>query len=149
VREFRERICDRTREAVSLSLDGSPSAFERHLVAAHLARCESCSEFERDVRSTTALLRAAPLEVLDHPIVLPQRRRLRPVVGSTAVAAAACAAVMIGALLGASEAHRSATLRLASPPKTELLRDDRFFRPTVGQTRTFDFTGGSSNQVAI
>jgi anti-sigma factor RsiW len=149
VREFRERICDRTREAVSLSLDGSLSAFERHLVASHLARCESCREFERDSRSTTALLRAAPLEVLDHPIVLPRLRRLRPVVGSTAVAAAACVAVMVGALLGATEAHRGATQRLSGPAKTELLRDDRFFRPTVGQTRTFDFTGGSSNQVAI
>jgi Putative zinc-finger len=149
VREFRERICDRTREAVSLSLDARPSAFERHLVAAHLARCESCREFERDARSTTALLRAAPLEVLDHPIVLPRRRRFAPVVGTTAVAAAACVVVVVGALLGASEAHRGAALRLAATPKTELLRDDRFFRPTVGQTRTFDFTGGSSNQVAI
>jgi hypothetical protein len=149
VREFRERICDRTREAVSLSLDSRPSAFERHLVAAHLGRCEACREFERDTRSTTALLRAAPLEVLDHPIVLPRLRRFRPVVGSAAVAAAACVAVMVGALLGASEAHRSATLRLAGPPKTELLRDDRFFRPTVGQTRTFDFAGGSSNQVPV
>jgi predicted anti-sigma-YlaC factor YlaD len=149
VREFRERICDRTREAVSLSLDGNPSAFERHLVAAHLARCESCRKFERDARSTTALLRAAPLEMLDHSIVLPQRRRFRPVVGSTAAAAAACVAVMVGALLGASEAQRDTRLGLSGPPRAELLRDDRFFRPTVGQTRTFDFTGGSSNQVAI
>jgi anti-sigma factor RsiW len=98
--------CDRVRGQVSLELDGEISQLERVMVAAHLRRCDRCRAFRDDVVAITRALREAPLEQLEHPVVLPRRRR----VSGTAVrvaAAAASIAVALGLGLNASDFVRS------------------------------------------
>ena len=83
----------------SLQLDGELSELERALLDAHVARCEECAVYIREVGAATRGLRAAELERPAHPITLPsRRRRLRPVHVSAAAAAIATA-VGLGALV--------------------------------------------------
>lgn len=92
----RSVVCDRVREQISLGLDGELSQLETRMIAAHLARCAECASFEEDVRGITAELRSAPMEQLDHPIVVRRPRRAVPRV-QIGVAAALAIAVL-GAL---------------------------------------------------
>jgi hypothetical protein len=96
------QACERARTWASLGLDGELSELERSLLRAHLDRCASCSAFAREVGAVTEALRAAPLEALERPIALPQRRRFafRPV---EAAAAAAIAVVGMAGILGAAQ----------------------------------------------
>jgi predicted anti-sigma-YlaC factor YlaD len=147
---FRPANCDRTREAISRSLDGELSPFEERLVGAHLAGCAACAEFDVDVRATTEMLRSAPPESIGRLLVLPRRRSVQPLVGSAA-AAAAVAAVLLGTLIGATEVDRGdGTFRfVATENASAASLDDRYFRPMVGRTGTFDVTGGSSDAFPI
>lgn len=92
----RSVLCDRVRAQVSLGLDGELSQLESRMMAAHLARCSDCAAFEADVVRITERLRAAPLEQLEHPIVIRGPRR----VSVTRVQIAAAAALAV-AVLGA------------------------------------------------
>ena len=83
----------------SLQLDGELSELERALFHAHLARCEACSVYVREVGAATRGLRAAELERPAHPITLPSRRRVLRPVQVTAAAALLAVAVGLGALL--------------------------------------------------
>jgi predicted anti-sigma-YlaC factor YlaD len=92
--------CERTRERVSLEVDGELSLHEATLLERHLSHCPACALFADDVRSHTALLRAAPLEQ-PAPFVLPRRAtarrlsvRVGAAVGSTAAAALVAVSVM-------------------------------------------------------
>src|ERR671917_2782511 len=93
------RTCERARMWASLQLDGELSELERALLDAHLARCEACSVYVREVRAATRGLRAAELERPAHPITLPSRRRLVRPFQVTAAAALLAVAVGLGALL--------------------------------------------------
>jgi anti-sigma factor RsiW len=93
----RSVICDRVRGQISLALDGELSQLESRMMAAHLARCSDCAAFEADVVEVTRRLRAAPLEPLEHPIVVQRPRRVA--FGRVQIAAAAAFAV---AVLGAA-----------------------------------------------
>jgi anti-sigma factor RsiW len=116
--------CARAREHVSLRLDGELSEFERALLAAHLARCETCRRFDADVRAVTDQVRAAPLEALAVPIALPPRRPVRAVRGlQAAVAAAAVATVGLGALLGLVQSAPQANV-VIQPNLASLARGD-------------------------
>lgn len=94
--------CDRIREWISLEVDGELSRIERALVDRHLAVCSDCNEFAADVHAFTDSLRAARLEPLARPIVLPRRARvsIRPF-QVAAAAAVAVAAVALGTLTNA------------------------------------------------
>src|SRR5919201_7303 len=90
-------LCARSREWISLRLDGELSDFEAVLLDAHLASCEECRAFSADAGELTAELRAAPVELPERAIVLPRRRSVSTgglrVAATAAVAAVAFAAV--------------------------------------------------------
>ena len=86
-------LCERSREWISLRLDGELSELAEKMLESHLARCAACRSFEGDVEVTSRLVRTAPLERPEHPIALPSSRRrafFRPV-GAVAATAAAVA----------------------------------------------------------
>lgn len=92
--------CDRTRERVSLELDGELSRHEAALLERHLSRCSACALFAADVRLHTDLLRAAPLEQ-SPPFAFPRRagaRRLSARVGAAVGSTAAAALVAVSVL---------------------------------------------------
>src|SRR5678816_2482912 len=99
--------CERARQWASIELDGELSTFERVLLRAHLAHCPPCREFRTDTNGLTHALRMAPLEQLDHPIVIGRigrrlRLRLAP-----AAAAMAVAFVGLGSILATSAVRSS------------------------------------------
>lgn len=108
------RSCDRAREAASRALDGDLSLFEARRLASHLDVCADCRDFQAAVAATAHELRAAPLEPLSHPIVLPRRRSLRPLQGSAAAAMAA-AAVLVLTVAAPVELDRVPPNRFAAP----------------------------------
>jgi predicted anti-sigma-YlaC factor YlaD len=108
------RSCDRAREAASGLLDGELSPFEARLLEAHVERCADCRAFQASAARTAVELRAAPLERLTYPIVLPRRRLLRPMQGSAAAAMAA-AAVLVLTVASPVDFDRVPTSRLAVP----------------------------------
>jgi anti-sigma factor RsiW len=86
-------LCERSREWISLRLDGELSELAEKMLESHLARCAGCQEFESSAAATTGLVRTAPLELPEQPIAVPRGRRLalvRPV-GAVAATAAAVA----------------------------------------------------------
>jgi predicted anti-sigma-YlaC factor YlaD len=105
--------CQRTREAVSLDLDGKLSEFERAFLDAHIARCGACADYRHDVVALTSLVRAQPLEPLGHGVTLThasrasRRRSLR-----LGTRSAAAALVLVGIL--------ASTQFAASPPMFSL-----------------------------
>jgi predicted anti-sigma-YlaC factor YlaD len=90
--------CERARSWISLELDGELSEIESALLRAHLSDCAGCREFKLGAADFTSRLRQAPLEPLERPIALPERRRvlLRP-----AQVGAAAAAALVVAIAGA------------------------------------------------
>src|SRR5213593_3952708 len=85
------QTCDRVRELVSASLDGELSELEELRLQAHLAVCGGCRTYAAGAREAARLLRDAPLEQLNVPILLPGRRLA--VARKLQVAAAAAALV--------------------------------------------------------
>jgi len=90
--------CDRSREAISLRLDGVLSLFESALLDRHLRKCADCLDFAAAAAAQTQLLRSAELEQPLRPVAVPAGRR-RPVrrvaAGAlTAVASVAAAAAV-------------------------------------------------------
>ena len=89
--------CREGRELVSLRLDDELSELEQARLDSHLRVCPDCRAFEAELVAATRTLRAAPLEPVQRPVVLPQRRRLP--LRSLQVATAA-ALVLVAAGLG-------------------------------------------------
>lgn len=67
------------------------------MLVAHLARCPECAAYEADIVAVSTELRAAPLERLEHPIVIRRPRRVFAARVQIGVAAAFAVAVL-GAL---------------------------------------------------
>ena len=82
----------------SLQLDGELSELERALFDAHLARCDACAVYVREIGAATRGLRAAELERPARPITLPSRRRVLRPAHVSAVAATLVMALGLGAL---------------------------------------------------
>jgi predicted anti-sigma-YlaC factor YlaD len=134
--------CRRTRELVSLALDGELSELEEARLASHLADCASCRELQADLTGLTTALRVAPLEPLARPVSLPQRVRwsLRPLQVGAAAAAVAVAAGLAG-VVGTVRSHPTAPkfgpVTSAPTDGANVLRNIRraelIPRPPVGQ----------------
>jgi predicted anti-sigma-YlaC factor YlaD len=139
-------LCERSREWISLRLDGELSELAEKMLESHLARCAACQAFESDVEVTSRLVRTAPLERPEQPVALPRARRrafLRPV----GAAAATAAAVALGfaaflnlpssGTLAASPSIRIANadnsdLKLQRGMRAALLRPDEGDLPQPG-----------------
>ncbi|MBA2642043.1 MAG: zf-HC2 domain-containing protein [Actinobacteria bacterium] len=91
-------VCDRVRAQISLRLDGELSQLESRMLESHLARCAECSMYDTRVGAVTAELRAAPLESLEHPIVIRRPRRQVSLARVQIGVAAALAVAVLGAI---------------------------------------------------
>lgn len=109
---MRPARCDRSREAISLRLDGTLSTFEAVLLERHLRRCGDCAAFAHAVTAQTSLLRAAELEEPSRHVVVPAGRKspLRRAAGGALTVAATLAAVAVfTATPGGGDTQTSAT----------------------------------------
>jgi predicted anti-sigma-YlaC factor YlaD len=109
-----ERACARTREWISLDLDGELSEVERASLTRHLARCADCGAFAVAAAQVARIVRETPLAVPSRPLApaleavhLDTRRRmplrLKTAAIAALVAAAALSGVTVGAYLGDGE----------------------------------------------
>jgi hypothetical protein len=114
--------CVRTREWVSLRLDDELSALEEELLERHLAVCDACRAFEKDVRWVSDVVRLTPQERPSRRVVLPTRRRER-ISGRRLTAVAAAAALAAGALAGAVVERPSSPGPASHPTEVSLLTD--------------------------
>jgi len=112
-------LCDRTRNQVSLDLDGELSMLEQVMVSRHLECCPSCRSFSDDVARFTMSLRDAPLERPGRLVFVPRVRRslvhdVRTVTVRAGATAAGIAAVLMlalgsNALVGSNSPGRTPT----------------------------------------
>ena len=111
-------ICDRVRSQVSLELDSELSQLERAMVAAHLERCSDCREYESDVTAFTRVLREAPLERMESPVVVHRPRRAI----AARLQAGVAAAVAIAALGAASQVAPEGQSPARSPSESRQIQ---------------------------
>ncbi len=97
---FSSRGCDRARAQISALLDAELSELEEADLRLHLDGCVACRTYRADAASISGSLRAAPLEQLDFPIVVPNRRY---VATRWIQAGSAAAAVLVAIGLGSSQ----------------------------------------------
>jgi predicted anti-sigma-YlaC factor YlaD len=116
-------LCERSREWISLRLDGELSELAEKMLESHLARCSACRTFESDVVVMSRVVRTAPLERPEQPIALPRGRRrayARPV-GAVAATAAAVALGFAAFLnLPSSGTLAAPNLRVANADNSDL-----------------------------
>jgi anti-sigma factor RsiW len=97
---FSPRGCDHAQAQVSALLDGELSELEEADLRLHLDGCAACRAYHAGAVSISGSLRAAPLEQLDFPIVVPNRRY----VATRWIQAGSAAAVVLVAIgLGSSQ----------------------------------------------
>jgi anti-sigma factor RsiW len=97
---FSPRGCDRARAQVSALIDGELSELEEAKLRLHLDGCAACRTYHAGAVSISGSLRAAPLEQLDFPIVVPNRRYIAT---RWLQAGSAAAAVLVAIGLGTSQ----------------------------------------------
>lgn len=127
--------CDRSRQWISIELDGTISSFEGKLLSRHLRRCADCRAFASSVRGQTELLRAAPLELLAAPVEVTVRRQGRPLrkVVMPLVASLAAAAATLTFVAGGSQ----------EPPRTSAAHGQ--FAGQSSLDALTNFAGGTAN----
>jgi anti-sigma factor RsiW len=116
-------LCERSREWISLRLDGELSELAEKMLESHLARCAACRTFESDVEVTSRLVRTAPLERPDHQIALPRGRRralFRPVGAAAATAAAVALGFAAFLNLPSSGTLAAPTIRIVNGDNSDL-----------------------------
>lgn len=92
--------CDRARAQVSALLDGELSELEEADLRLHLEDCAACRTYHAGAVAISGSLRSAPLEQLDFPILVPNRRYIAT---RWIQAASAAAVVLIAIGLGSSQ----------------------------------------------
>jgi anti-sigma factor RsiW len=124
--------CDRSREALSLRLDGALSTFETVLLDRHLRRCGDCRSFAESVAAQTALLRSADLDEPSRRVELPaaRGRSLRKAAVGTATALAAVAAAAVFTLTPSGK-QAQISANAAAP---QLLDHDKVLMVVPAQT---------------
>jgi anti-sigma factor RsiW len=100
IESLSSRRCDRARSQISALLDGELSQLEEADLRLHLDGCSACSGYHEGAASVSGALRAAPLEELDFPIVVPNRRYIAT---RWIQAGSAAAAVLVAIGLGTSQ----------------------------------------------
>jgi predicted anti-sigma-YlaC factor YlaD len=116
-------LCERSREWISLRLDGELSELAEKMLESHLARCATCRTFESDVEVTSRLVRTAPLERPEQPIALPRIRRrmlFRPAGALAATAAAVALGLAAFLNLPSSGTLAAPTIRAANADNSDL-----------------------------
>ena len=119
------RDCERTRELVSLALDGALSEVEDAQLAAHARACPACERRAREIRALTEALRAAPLETPTRRFVAPARPRVARRFAARAALAATLAAMAAGLGVLAGSLGREPAPAPPSPPEVALLDERR------------------------
>jgi len=112
-RNLRKASCERTRAAAALEVDGALSQLELAVLDAHVAGCQDCHTFRREVAEVTAALRNAPSEPFRVQLILPYRRRVGNVAARVA-AVAATAAVALISVSTATDVERSTSAERAA-----------------------------------
>lgn len=111
--------CERSREWISLRLDGMLSTFEAALLDRHLRGCPSCDAFATAATAQTELLRTAPLAA-PAPVAIPRRvpHPLRRSASGVAVgvAAAVVAAFTVSGLGSQKQSTAAARTAAAAGP---------------------------------
>jgi len=131
--------CDGARAQVSRRLDGELSQLEERMLSAHLERCSDCRTFSADVAVFTRDLRAAPLEQLEHPVVLRRSRRTSFARVQVGVAAALAVAVIGSVLQIAIPGSAPSSASAASPTKFETSSQvQREVRQIIADRRAFE-----------
>jgi anti-sigma factor RsiW len=98
---FSSRRCDRARAQISALLDAELSELEEADLRLHLDGCAACRMYHAGAVSISGSLRAAPLEQLDFPIVVPNRRYIATRwIQAGSAAAAVLAAIGLGSSQG-------------------------------------------------
>lgn len=117
---MRPARCDRSREAISLRLDGALSLFESALLDRHLRRCADCRDFAAGAAAQTQLLRGAELEQPLRPVAIPagRRRPVRRVAAGALTAVASVAAAAAVALAPGSPQSRTSAAGTANTAET-------------------------------
>src|SRR5438034_7977725 len=92
---LRPHMCERAREWASLCLDNELSELESVLLDSHLRRCAACAAYAAEIGAITAQIRAAELEPLVRPTVLPSRRRFGWTAGALQAGAASAAVIAV------------------------------------------------------
>lgn len=138
----RSVVCDRVRAQISLALDGELSQLESRMLRSHLARCSECTAYEAEVVAVTAALRDAPLEQLEHPIVVrrPRRAALSRLHVGAAAAVAVAALGAVSQILGPEPEEafaapsRYATYTQLTREVNQIIADGRAFSQRRGTT---------------
>ena len=120
--------CERARAWVSVRLDDEISELENALLDAHLRRCAACREFEASVGATVLALRARPLELIDHAVVVSGRRRVHMRSGAVAGVAAVVAAVVGVTTVLSTQAMKGPTAHAPTPIPVAVTSDDTDFK---------------------
>jgi len=97
--------CERSREWISLRLDGMLSSMEDALLERHLHGCASCSDFAVSAGAQTQLLRAAALEDMQRAVLVPRNRARAVRRGSLGLLAGAAAAVVAALAFAGPVSH--------------------------------------------
>jgi predicted anti-sigma-YlaC factor YlaD len=103
LRAFGPGPCERARQWSSLRLDGELSELEEALLEKHLESCALCEAFDAGLRTSTELLRTAPLARpsvgFELPAAKPERIRTSRVAAIAAVLGAAALGSVVGSTL--------------------------------------------------
>jgi predicted anti-sigma-YlaC factor YlaD len=114
IHSFSRSGCERARAQVSALLDGELSQLEEAELRLHVDGCAACRTYQTGVASISGSLRTAPLEQLDFPIVVPNRRYIAT---RWLQAGSAAAAVLVAIGLGSSQGILASHSTSSSPAR--------------------------------